>query len=126
MCDQLRHDCLGYAGHPLVQTPNLDRLASQGVVFETAYCASPVCSPARASWLTGTYPHAHHQLTNYGPTKLGRPETMAVMRPDAVTLGDVFQREGYRCGIAGPWHLGNDHLPQHGFTDFWHVYRYLG
>lgn len=126
MCDQLRHDCLGYAGHPLVQTPNLDRLASRGVVFDTAYCASPVCSPARASWLTGTYPHAHQQLTNYGPARLGRPETMAVMRPDAVTLGDVFQREGYRCGIAGPWHLGNDHLPQHGFTDFWHVYRYQG
>ena len=126
MCDQLRFDCLGYAGHPLVQTPNLDRLAEQGVVFETAYCASPVCSPSRASWLTGTYPHAHRQLANYGPDRLGRPEAMAMMRPDAVTLGDVFHRGGYRCGIAGPWHLGNDHIPQHGFTDFWRVYRYQG
>ncbi len=52
MCDQLRFDCLGYAGHPLVQTPNLDRLAEQGVVFDTAYCASPICSASRASWLT--------------------------------------------------------------------------
>jgi arylsulfatase len=125
LCDQLRFDCLGYAGHPIVKTPNIDRLASSGVTFETAYCASPVCSPARASWLTGTYPHAHQQLANYGPDRLA-PEAMAVMRPDAETLGDVFKQAGYRCGIAGPWHLGHDHKPQHGFEEFWRVYRYQG
>jgi choline-sulfatase len=125
LCDQLKFDCLGYAGHPLVQTPNIDRLAERGVVFDTAYCASPVCSPARASWLTGTYPHANQQLANYGPERLA-PEAMAVMRPDAVTLGDVFKQAGYRCGIAGPWHLGHDHRPQHGFEEFWRVYRYQG
>jgi arylsulfatase A-like enzyme len=125
LCDQLRFDCLGYAGHPLVKTPNIDRLAKRGVVFDTAYCASPVCSPARASLLTGTYPHAHQQLANYGPERLA-PEAMAVMRPDAVTLGDVFKNAGYRCGIAGPWHLGHDHQPQHGFEEFWRVYRYQG
>ena len=125
LCDQLRYDCLGYAGHPLVKTPNIDRLAASGVTFETAYCASPVCSPARASWLTGTYPHAHQQLANYGPERLA-PEAMAVMRADAVTLGDVYKQAGYRCGIAGPWHLGHDHKPQHGFEEFWRVYRYQG
>jgi arylsulfatase A-like enzyme len=125
LCDQLSFRCLGYAGHPLVQTPNIDRLAEKGVVFDTAYTASPVCSPARASFLTATYPHAHRQLANYGPERLA-PEAMAVMRPDAVTMGDVFQNAGYRCGIAGPWHLGADHRPQHGFTDFWRVYRYQG
>ena len=124
MCDQLRFDCLGYAGHPLVKTPHLDRLAENGVVFETAYCASPVCSPARASWLTGTYPHAHNQLANYGPQKIGMPGAM--MNGDAITLGDLFKKDGYRCGMAGPWHLGNDHEPQHGFTDFWRAYRYQG
>jgi arylsulfatase len=125
LCDQLRFDCLGYAGHSVVETPNIDRLAERGVVFETTYCASPVCSPARASWLTGTYPHAHRQLANYGPERLV-PEAMAVMRPDAVTMGDVFKQAGYRCGIAGPWHLGHDHQPQHGFEEFWRVYRYQG
>lgn len=125
LCDQLKFDCLGYAGHPLVKTPNIDRLASRGVTFETTYCASPVCSPARASWLTGTYPHYHQQLANYGPERLA-PEAMAVMRPDAVTLGDVYKQAGYRCGIAGPWHLGHDHVPQHGFEEFWRVYRYQG
>lgn len=125
LCDQLKYDCLGYAGHPLVQTPHIDRLAANGVIFETTYCASPVCSPARASWLTGTYPHVHRQLANYGPERLA-PEAMAVMRPDAVTLGDVYKSAGYRCGIAGPWHLGHDHVPQHGFEEFWRVYRYQG
>jgi arylsulfatase A-like enzyme len=125
LCDQLAHDCLGYAGHPVVETPNIDRLAERGVIFEKTYCASPVCSPARASWLTGTYPHYHQQLANYGPDRLV-PEAMAVMRPDAVTMGDVFKQAGYRCGIAGPWHLGHDHQPQHGFEEFWRVYRYQG
>jgi len=124
MCDQLRHDCGGFVGHPLVRTPNIDRLAEAGVVFENAYCASPVCSPARASWLTGLYPHAHGQLINYGPGKTDRPGTM--MRSDCMTIGDVLKREGYRCGIVGPWHLGNDHQPQHGFTDSWRAYRYQG
>lgn len=125
MCDQLRYDCLGHAGHPLVKTPHLDHLAERGVIFETTYCPSPVCSPARASWLTGTYPHYHGQLGNYGPTRL-EPEKMAAMRPEAVTLGDVFSSKSYRCGISGPWHLGQDHIPQHGFEEFWRVYRYQG
>ena len=124
MCDQMRHDCGGFAGHPLVQTPHLDRLAQSGTVFDNAYCASPVCSPARASWLTGTYPHWHGQLVNYGPTRSERPG--ARMRPDAVTVGDVLKGENYRCGMAGPWHLGDDHRAQHGFTDFWRAYRYQG
>ena len=124
MCDQLRHDCAGFASHPQVRTPYLDRLAEGGVVFENAYCASPVCSPARASWLTGLYPHAHHQLINYGPDSVDEPG--AAMRSDCVTIGDALKREGYRCGMAGPWHLGQDHRPQHGFTDFWRAYRYQG
>ena len=71
MCDQMRWDAAGFAGSPTVRTPNLDRLAAAGVCFENAYCASPVCSPARASWLTGLYPHAHRQLRNYSPSKKG-------------------------------------------------------
>ncbi len=67
--DQLRWDCLGYTGNPVIHTPNIDRLAVSGVWFENAYCASPVCSPARASWFSGLYPHAHRQFVNYGPSK---------------------------------------------------------
>lgn len=122
MCDQWRPDCLGVLGHPLVKTPNLDALAARGVLFENAYCASPVCSPARASWLTGLYPHAHGQYVNYGD----KAAFLCKLRPECVTLGDSFKAAGYRCGIAGPWHLGDDHVPQHGFEDWWQTYNYQG
>ena len=136
MCDQLRFDCLGCTGHDFVRTPNLDRLAERGVIFENAYCSSPVCSPARASWLTGLYPHAHGQLINYSATKPERfrspdatkktGQPWSAMRTECITLGDAFKGAGYRCGIVGPWHLGNDHRPQHGFEEFWQAYRYQG
>ena len=71
MCDQMRWDAAGFAGSPTVRTPNLDRLAASGVCFENAYCASPVCSPARASWLTGLYSHAHLQLRELRPRQEG-------------------------------------------------------
>ena len=124
MCDQMRWNAAGFAGSSIVQTPHLDRLAQSGVCFENTYCASPVCSPARASWLTGLYPHAHRQLKNYGPGLVG--SWGSYLPPDRVTIGDALKSAGYRCGMVGPWHLGNDHLPQHGFDDFWCTYRYLG
>ena len=123
MCDQMKYDAAGFGGSPIVKTPNLDRLAESGACFERAYCASPVCSPARASWLTGLYPHAHMQLRNYGPI---RGRTYGSHLPDCTTIGDILKQDGYRCGMVGPWHLGDDHLPQHGFEDCWETYRYLG
>jgi arylsulfatase len=123
MVDQMRFDTAGFAGHPLVSTPRLDELAAGGVSFDTAYCPSPVCSPARASWLTGLYPHAHLQLRNYGPNQA--PTLGNHLPPATVTVGDVLADAGYRCGMVGCWHLGQDHAPQHGFSS-WNAYRYLG
>ena len=60
MTDQLRADCLGVAGHPLLRTPNVDALAEQGVRFTSAYTTSPLCVPARASITTGLYPHTNN------------------------------------------------------------------
>ena len=57
MADQLRADCIGIAGHPLIKTPNIDSLANQGILFENAYTTSPLCVPARTSMTTGLYPH---------------------------------------------------------------------
>ncbi len=124
MCDQMRWDAAGFAGSSTVRTPHLDQLAASGVCFENAYCASPVCSPARASWLTGLYPHAHLQLRNYGPGRRG--QYGCYLPYDCITIGDVLKAAGYQCGMVGPWHLGDDHNPQHGFTDFWRAYRYQG
>ena len=81
MCDQLRWDALGCTGSGYVHTPNIDALARRGVVFRNAYCASPVCSPARASWLSGLYPHATGQLANYGPRRADRPAAGCARRP---------------------------------------------
>jgi arylsulfatase A-like enzyme len=122
MCDQWRHDCAGFAGHAAVQTPHLDRLAARGVVFDNAYCASPLCVPARASWLTGLYPHAHGQLRNCKGNRTNAPGS--VMRPECRPIGDVLSACGYRCGIVGPRHLGTDDVPQHGFEKFWCTCRH--
>ena len=120
-CDQLRWDAVGYAGNPLVHTPNIDRLAARGVWFQNAYCAAPVCSPARASWLTGLYPHAHRQFINC--TGEAVPERhLAAAVP---TIGDLLKPHGYACGNAGVWHLGADETPQHGFDDFWVCFSYV-
>ncbi|NIU08655.1 MAG: sulfatase-like hydrolase/transferase, partial [Phycisphaerae bacterium] len=55
--DQHRHDAFGCAGNPLIETPNIDRLAGRGVRFTNAWCQSPICQPSRAALITGRYPH---------------------------------------------------------------------
>jgi arylsulfatase len=122
MVDQMRYDCAGFAGHPVAKSPVLDRMAQQGVRFENTYCASPLCSPARASWLTGLYPHGHLQLRNYGWKMKDAPGCR--LPDDAVTIGDILNGAGYRCGMVGNWHLGFDETPQHGFNDMWLTQRY--
>ena len=62
--DQHRADAMGCAGDPIIQTPNLDRLAAEGVRFSRAHCNSPLCMPSRASITTGLYPHNHGVLDN--------------------------------------------------------------
>jgi len=122
MLDQMRYDCAGFMGNDEVRTPVMDRLASEGVAFENAYCAAPQCSPARASWLTGLYPHTHGQLTNYGHRR--RDRAGRFLPKDQTTLSDVLAAAGYRCGLAGPWHLGDDETPQHGYQASWEPYKY--
>ena len=118
----MRWDAVGYSGRAVARTPVLDRLAAEGVAFDNAYCASPICSPARASWVTGLYPHGHCQYINYTPKWEGiRGCSMAA---GTATIGDVLKGEGYACAIAGVWHLADDYQPNHGFTDYWVKYSY--
>jgi arylsulfatase len=92
--DQHRFDVLGCYGNPHVKTPNIDRLAAEGVLFERCYTPNPVCAPTRASILTGRYPHAHGLWANGVP--LPQHEQFFTR-----TLAD----NGYDCGLVGKLHL---------------------
>lgn len=86
----------GYNGHPFVQTPALDHMAASGFVFDRFYAAAPVCSPTRASVMTGRHP-IRTRVTNHG----------RYMRPEEVTVAESFQAAGYRTAIFGKVHLGS-------------------
>ena len=93
----------GPYGHPLVQTPHMDRLAEDGVTFTNAYCNSPLCMPSRMSFMTGQYIH-----------KIGAWDNAAPLRPDAVTWAHNLRAVGYDVVLSGKQHFGGmDQL--HGF-----------
>ena len=96
--DQQRYDTLGCMGNPWVQTPNLDRLAQRGALFERAYCQSPVCTPSRASFLTGRYP----RTTRCRQNGQSIPE-------DEVLVTRLLADAGYSCGLSGKLHLSPCH-----------------
>ena len=106
MSDQQRRDSMGCYGSDWVETPHLDALADSGYLFENAYVTQPVCTPARASIMTGLYPHTA------GPTV-----NKMVLSPDVPVLSEMVS-EDYFCGYMGKWHLGDDVARQHGF-DVW-------
>jgi arylsulfatase A-like enzyme len=85
LCDQLRRDLLGAYGGTLVRTPHLDALAADAMVFDRANTPAGICSPARASLMTGLYPHAHRMFNNSTP----RYSYCQHLRPDATTLAAV-------------------------------------
>ncbi|MFO7955669.1 MAG: sulfatase-like hydrolase/transferase [Candidatus Brocadiia bacterium] len=102
--DQHRLSALGCYGETPCQTPNIDRLAEEGVRFETAYTSCPVCTPARASVMTGLHIHAHGMISN--TRNLG---TCISELPDGPhLLSRRLGEAGYRCGYTGKWHLGTD------------------
>ncbi len=111
---------LGCAGNPEIRTPNLDRLADEGTRFERFFCASPVCSPARASLLTGRIPSQHgvHDWIREGNVGEGAVEYLTGQRG----YTEILAGHGYRCGLSGKWHLGDSQVPQKGFAH-WYVHQ---
>ena len=104
--DQQRPDTLTCYGNDFAGTPHLDRLASESFVFDRAYCTQPVCTPSRASIMTGLWPHTHGCITNNIPLA-AEHQTIAEL-----VSGDYF------CGYYGKWHLGDELVPHHGFEDW--------
>lgn len=86
----------------LNRTPNLDRIAAEGLWFERAYSGSPVCAPSRAALLTGRYPHR----TGVVSLALDKEPKLTRLKRDETTLADVFATNGWRTGLVGKWHTG--------------------
>lgn len=110
---------LGCYGNPDIRTPHIDRLAAEGTLFDNAFASNPVCSPTRASVLTGLVPSQHgvHCFLRGGRLQTG-PEARCTLT-DFATLPKELKQAGYRCGLVGKWHLGGNMTPQEGFDDYW-------
>src|SRR5919198_472922 len=101
LSDDLGYGDLGSYGQRFIKTPNLDRMAREGVRFTQFYAAAPVCAPSRASLLTGL-----HQGHAYIRGNMGRGGERIPLRPQDVTVAEVLKGAGYRTGVVGKWGLG--------------------
>lgn len=108
LTDQLRRDALGCYGNEICQTPYLDQLAEEGIRFDQAYTTSPVCSPARASLMTGLYPHNHGVMIN---THIG-PAWTRGLSTEVPTFSSLLKDVGYDLDYAGKWHVHQDLGPE--------------
>jgi len=99
LADDLGYSELGCYGNTFNETPNIDKLATEGVRFTNAYAAAPVCSPYRAALMTGQYP------ARLGITDYLRPQAGQFLDTTLVTLPEAFKQNGYHTGIIGKWHL---------------------
>jgi arylsulfatase A-like enzyme len=116
LADDLGWRDLGCTGSTFYNTPAIDRLASQGMRFTQAYAACNVCSPTRASLMTGKYPARLHTTNFFGGNRRGAllpPDYRQYLPADEVTIAAALRQHGYRTAIAGKWHLGGKgSLPQ--------------
>lgn len=116
LIDDLRWDELGCAGHPFIKTPNIDRIARDGAFFRNAFMTTPLCSPSRASFLTGQYAHTHGITSNVDRSAASH---------QLVTFPRLLHQSGYETAFIGKWHMGNDDSPRPGF-DRWVSFKGQG
>ncbi len=102
MCDQFRFDRLGVMGDTIIQTPNLDALSREGLLFINAYCPSPVCAPSRAAVKTGLFPPGNGMVTNWVPFK---EKVAGTTKINDYLLPVRLKAQGYSTGMVGKLHF---------------------
>ena len=118
MTDATRQDMVGCYGNPDMHTPNLDRLAENGIRYQNAYTCQPVCGPARSALFTGTYPHSNGSFANCIP-----------LGANVKTIGQRLTDNGIRTAYIGKWHLdGGDYFglgacPEGWDPEYWYDMR---
>jgi arylsulfatase len=105
--DEQRFDTLAVYGNARIEMPNLNRLAAESIVFDQAYVTQPVCTPSRATIMTGLYPHT-----------TGCIENNALLPADVLCFPEMLADRDYVTGYHGKWHLGDEVFAQHGFEDW--------
>ena len=114
LADDLGYGDLGSFGHPLIKTPNLDRMAAEGIRFTSFYVPVPICAPSRAGLMTGRWPYRTGIPWN-PPNRLN---------DDEITIADALRGRGYATGMVGKWHLGwvaEDFPTHHGFDYYYGI-----
>lgn len=116
LSDDHRYDFMGHTGKvSWLKTPNMDKLAREGVTFSNTFVSTALCSPSRASILTGLYAHKHTVVDNHAPTPA-----------DLTYFPEYMQDVGYQTAFFGKWHMGNEgDLPRPGF-DHWEAFKGQG
>ncbi|MBM4018656.1 MAG: sulfatase, partial [Planctomycetes bacterium] len=108
LTDDQRFDALSCAGHPFLATPHLDRLAAEGARFANAFVTTSLCSPSRASLLSGLYPHGHGVLNNFTDYPA-----------DLASWPRTLQQAGYETAYVGKWHMGEQSDERRPGFDYW-------
>jgi arylsulfatase A len=122
--DDMGYGDLGCFGNQITKTPNIDRLAKEGVRFTDFYAGASLCTPSRAGLLTGTYPVRNNMATNFRGECVCFPVDEMWLNPKELTIAEVLKQKDYKTALIGKWHLGDqkEFLPtQQGFDYYYGV-----